>query len=141
MIHRTELPIRTFHTDAFGHVNNSRYLELLEEARWRYAEHIGLIELMRAESLGFIIVDLKMRFRKPVVEGQVVSIETSLATLGTASGDVNQQVYVRSADDSAKPSPAVKGSFHFILIERATGKSVPIAGKIRDCLSKVIESN
>ena len=56
MIHTTEITIRTFHTDAFGHVNNSRYLELFEEARWRYAEDIGLIELLKQKNLGFIIM-------------------------------------------------------------------------------------
>jgi len=61
MIHATEITIRTFHTDAFGHVNNSRYLELFEEARWRYAEDIGLIELLRQKNLGFIIMDLRFR--------------------------------------------------------------------------------
>ena len=88
MIHATEIMIRTFHTDAFGHVNNSRYLELFEEARWRYAEDIGLIELLKQRNLGFIIMDLRLRFRKPVFEGNQVSIKTSLDTLGTASGEV-----------------------------------------------------
>lgn len=138
MIHQTDFPIRSFHTDAFGHVNNSRYLEILEEARWRYAEDIGLIEKMKAENLGFIIVDLRLRFRKPVTEGSVVRIETHLRTLGSASGDVIQSVFIRD-DASNKPTPAVKGEFHFILINRDDAQSVPIAGQIRECLMSVIE--
>ena len=139
MIHQTRMPIRTFHTDAFGHVNNSRYLELLEEARWRFAEDIGLIELMRTENLGFIIIDLRLRFRKPVVEGEAVAIETHLKTLGTASGDVIQSVVVERGSGE-KTSPSLKGEFHFILIDRETGKSVPIDGAIRRCLLDVLES-
>ena len=131
MIHATEITIRTFHTDAFGHVNNSRYLELFEEARWRYAEDIGLIELMKERNLGFIIMDLRLRFRKPVVEGSQVTIKTSLDTLGTASGEVLQQLHCGPG------SPSVKGEFHFILIDRTNGKSVPIDGKIRELLNGV----
>jgi len=131
MIHATEITIRTFHTDAFGHVNNSRYLELFEEARWRYAEDIGLIELLKQRNLGFIIMDLRLRFRKPVVEGSRVTIKTSLDTLGSASGEVHQQIHV------GQGSPAVKGTFHFILIDRGNGKSVPIDGEIRELLDGV----
>ena len=131
MIHATEIMIRTFHTDAFGHVNNSRYLELLEEARWRYAEDIGLIELLKERNLGFIIMDLRLRFRKPVYEGNQVTIKTSLDTLGTASGEVLQQIHCGPG------SPAVKGEFHFILIDRDNGKSVPIDGAIRELLNGV----
>jgi len=131
MIHSTEITIRTFHTDAFGHVNNSRYLELFEEARWRYAEDIGLIDLLTQQNLGFIIMDLRVRFRKPVVEGSQITIKTSLDTLGSASGEVHQQIHCGPG------SPAVKGTFHFILIDRNNGKSVPIDGPIRELLDGV----
>ena len=73
-------------------VNNARYLELLEEARWQFAENHGLGELLRAENLGFIIMDLKIRFRAPVVEGDRITVKTSLISLGSASGEVKQVV-------------------------------------------------
>jgi thioesterase-3 len=134
MIHETQFTIRTFHTDAFGHVNNSRHLELLEEARWQYAEHIGLIELLAATNLGFIIIDMQLRFRVPVFEGETTKVFTSLITLGSASGEVRQLVR-----KSGEKTVALKSLFHFILIDRETGKSVPIENDIRDCLLKVIE--
>ena len=134
MIHQTEFTIRTFHTDAFGHVNNSRYAELLEEARWRYAEDIGLIELLKERGLGFIIVDMRLRFRLPVFEGETIRVETSLVTLGSASGDVKQWVY-----KPGETSVCLKSMYHFILIDRETTKSVPIDGAIRELLVKVLE--
>jgi thioesterase-3 len=133
MIHETQITIRTFHTDAFGHVNNSRYLEVFEEARWRYAEDISLIQLLRDRNLGFIIMDLRLRFRKPVSEGDEIKIKTWLDTLGTASGEVKQSAH--RGDESA----AVTGLFHFILIDRDTGKSVPIDGNIRELLLGFVE--
>lgn len=135
MIHHTEFVIRTFHTDAFGHVNNSRYLELLEEARWQYAEHIGLIELLTAENLGFIIMDMRLRFRVPVNEREILTVQTSLITLGSASGEVRQWANVRG-----KKQVALKSLFHFILIDRENGKSMPIDGEIRKLLLSVIEN-
>jgi len=136
MIHETNFTIRTFHTDAFGHVNNSRHLELLEEARWQYAEHIGLVELLRSRNLGFIIIDMNLRFRVPVFEGETIQVSTSLITLGTASGEVRQTMR-----KTGEKSVALKSLFHFILIDRDTGKSVAIDGDIRNCLMGVIESD
>ncbi len=31
-----KLTVRNYHLDGYGHVNNARYLEFLEEARWTF---------------------------------------------------------------------------------------------------------
>ena len=135
MIHETQFKIRTFHTDAFGHVNNSRHLELLEEARWQYAEQIGLVKLLAERGLGFIIIDMSLRFRVPVFEGETIEVFTSLTSLGSASGEVRQLVHKQGED-----SVALKSLFHFILIDRKTGASIPIVDEIRELLLGVIEN-
>ena len=134
MIHQSKFSIRTFHCDSFGHVNNARHLELLEEARWQFSETIGLTPLLRELGFGFIIIDMKLQFRRPVVEGDTITTETSLVALGSASGDVKQ--WVRVGDTK---SPVIKSMFHFILIDRESMKSVPVEGAIRDCLMEIIE--
>ena len=41
-----KLTVRNYHLDGYGHVNNARYLEFLEEARWTFfQEHDLLSEL------------------------------------------------------------------------------------------------
>lgn len=135
MIHSTRFSIRTFHCDSFGHVNNARHLELLEEARWQFSESIGLTPMLRESGLGFIIMDLRLQFRSAVVEGDSIRADTSLITLGTASGEVKQSVYVEG-----KKSPAIKSMFHFILIDRQTTRSVAIDGAIRELLLEIIEN-
>ena len=133
MNHETNYSIRTFHTDAFGHVNNSRHLELLEEAQWQYAESIGLVTMLAERNLGFIIVDLRIRFRIPVFEGDQVKVTTCLKTLGSASGEVEQLMY-----KNGESKVALKSLFHFVLINRDNGDSVPIEGEIRELLTGVI---
>lgn len=135
MIHKTDLKIRTYHTDAFGHVNNARYLELLEEARWRFSEDIGLTPMLRMREFGFIIIDMQLRFRHPVSEGDTITVETSLITLGSASGEVRQTV-----TSAATNKKSLTSLFHFILIDRATNGSVPIKDKIRTLLLDIIEA-
>ena len=126
--------IRTFHADSFGHVNNARYLELLEEARWQFAERHGLIELLNEDNLGFIIMQMNLRFRLPVVEGDTIRVVTRLISLGTAIGEVEQRI--TKAHESKL---AAKAIMHFVLIDRSSGASVPIAGKIREVLNNIIE--
>jgi thioesterase-3 len=134
MRHHSEFEIRTFHTDAFGHVNNARYLEILEEARWRYAEQIGLVPLLRDSQLGFIIIDLQIRFRSPVAEGDSIAVTTRLVSLGTSCGEVLQTVCRKSEPNRI----ATRCLSHFILIERASGRSIPIDGNIRKLLENVV---
>lgn len=133
MIHESQFNIRTFHTDAFGHVNNARYLEILEEARWQFSESIGLTPLLREKNLGFIIMDMRVRFRAPVLEGDRVEVSTSLITLGSASGEVQQ--WMRK-----ETQIALKSLFHFILVDRESANSVPIDGDIRQLLLGIIEN-
>jgi thioesterase-3 len=126
--------IRSFHIDSFGHVNHARYLELLEEARWQFAEHHGLTDLLTEENLGFIIMQMNLRFRLPVVEGDTIQVFTSLITLGSDIGEVEQLIRKK---DTGKLT--AKSMFTFVLIDRSTGASVPIAGKIRSLLLQIIQ--
>ena len=45
------------HLDAFGHLNNARYLELYEQARWRWLEERGItLETIQATGVGLVIL-------------------------------------------------------------------------------------
>ncbi len=134
MIHQANFQIRTFHCDAFGHVNNSRHTELLEESRWQYAEAIQLLPMLKRLDVGFIIMDMRVRFRAPVFEGETVQVATCLKTLGSTSGEVEQLMY------KSDGSLAIKSLFHFILIDRNNDNaSVAIDGEIRKLLIDVLE--
>ena len=56
----TEITIRNYHIDHFGHVNHARYVELLEEARWRYLEENKLDSSKL--SIHRVIITIKYRF-------------------------------------------------------------------------------
>lgn len=115
-------------------MNNARYLELLEEARWQFAEHHGLVDLLNEANLGFIIMQMNLRFRLPVVEGDMIHVSTSLITLGSNIGEVEQLIKKKDAGKFA-----AKSLFTFVLIDRVSGVSVPIEGKIRSLLLQIIQ--
>jgi acyl-CoA thioesterase FadM len=66
---------------------------LQEEARWQYAESIGLVTRLAERNLDFIIVDLRVWFRIPIFEGEQIKVTNCLKTLGSTSGEVEQLVY------------------------------------------------
>ena len=79
-------------------------------------------------------MDMRVRFRAPVFEGETVQVATCLKTLGSTSGEVEQLMY------KSDGSLAIKSLFHFILIDRNNDNaSVAIDGEIRKLLIDVLE--
>jgi len=64
-MHTTEIKVRGYHLDVFGHVNNARYLEFLEEARWAiFDDKVNLEDLAR-EGYVFTVVNININYRRP----------------------------------------------------------------------------
>jgi len=69
MPHHTHLTVRGYHLDVYRHVNNARYLEFLEEARWDYFDHNGLAEFFRNSRYGMAIVHIDIHYRRAALLG------------------------------------------------------------------------
>jgi len=55
--------IREQHLDTFGHVNNARYLEIFEQARWDLITDNGFgLEHIRSSGTGPVILEVSLRF-------------------------------------------------------------------------------
>jgi thioesterase-3 len=74
---RYDLLILERHLDTFGHVNNSVYLEILEEARWDYitSRGYGLSKVMESGQ-GPVILEINMKFLKELKLRQKITVET-----------------------------------------------------------------
>jgi YbgC/YbaW family acyl-CoA thioester hydrolase len=87
--HEYRLLIVEGHLDTFGHVNNAKYLELFEEARWDLITARGYgIEKIRETRLGPVILEARLKFRREVrnrenilIRSELVSYERTIATL------------------------------------------------------------
>ena len=58
MIFTTIIKIRGYHLDAYGHVNNARWVELLEEARWQWLDEDIDLASWDAKGQGIAVVNL-----------------------------------------------------------------------------------
>lgn len=79
-------------------------------------------------------MQMNLRFRLPVMEGDTIQVFTSLITLGSDLGEVEQLIKKKDAGKLV-----AKSLFTFVLIDRNSGASVPIMGKIRSLLLNIIQ--
>src|SRR5690349_7129069 len=87
--HEKTIIISEAHLDSFGHMNNARYLELFEQARWDLITERGFgIEEIHKRQLGPVILALEVRFLRElnardavVIRSELVSYEHKVARM------------------------------------------------------------
>jgi thioesterase-3 len=92
-VHEYELLIREQHLDTFGHVNNAKYLEILEEARWELVTRngFGLAEVQRRK-IGPTILEIRLRFQRELRNRQRIIIKTWMESYVGKIGTLGQQI-------------------------------------------------
>jgi len=136
MKHLHTIKVRGFHTDMFGHVNNARYLEFLEEARWEFLEHH--MDYNKWEKLGnaFIVANINISYKRPSKLGEMLEIQSNISELGERSGVVHQEIFLK--DQKIKIAAA---DVTFVIINIRTKKSVIIEGEMKEIFQKLVISN
>jgi thioesterase-3 len=98
VIHTLDIKIRGYHIDVFGHVNNARYLEFLEEARWAAFEETVDLQVLAQKGYAFTVVNININYRKAAVMNDLLRIETGIKQLGNRSGVIHQTVKLKGSD-------------------------------------------
>ena len=125
-----KIPVRGYHLDGYNHVNNARYLEFLEEARWQHTDNISR-EAYKTLGWSFVIVNININYKYPATFGDVLRIETCLEKVGGKSVTFSQEVYL---DDTN--SPVCDAKVTFVILDNTTGKPINIEGDILQILNK-----
>jgi thioesterase-3 len=134
MPHVTPIKIRGYHLDLYGHVNNARYLEFLEEGRWSWVEARGDLAGFMARGWGFSVVNININYRRPATLGEVLEIRTALKSLGRRSGVVRQEVTLQDAG-----TPVADADVTFVVVSLKDGRTVALAGELREVLGGMLE--
>jgi len=125
----TTIKIRNYHLDAYQHVNNARYLEFLEEARWRYFDHINQQEF-KALNIAFFIVNININYRVPAGAGDIIEIKTHTEKIGKTSMTVKQEIYFEGTDQLVTDA-----TITFVIIDQTTQKPKIIDNDLKKMLS------
>jgi thioesterase-3 len=85
--------IREEHLDTFGHVNNARYLEIFEQARWDLiTEHGFGLDFVRASGTGPVILEVNLRFLHEVKNRQQLLVRSFIDSYEGKIGRMTQQL-------------------------------------------------
>ena len=92
-VHEYPVLIREHHLDTFGHVNNARYLDLFEEARWDLVTRngYGLDEVVRRR-VGPVILEVNLKFQRELRNRQAIVIKTWLDAYAGKIARMTQQM-------------------------------------------------
>ncbi len=109
--------------DAFGHVNNAKYLTFAQEARFVWA---GLIEMVVARA--------EVDFMLPIYEGNVfVDVDIWVSAIGTSSFTLGYEI--KNGDQVVARIKTVQ-----VVVSMDTKKSRPISQTEREFLTKYLET-
>jgi len=129
MPHTTEITVRGYHLDLYRHVNNARYLEFLEEARWQTYdkpfEKAGLLQ----KGLAFVIVNINIDYKRPAGLGDVLNIVNSIQRIGGKSVTIRQHMFLKGTETTV-----VDAAVTIVLMDVKTGKAVPIEGDLLELM-------
>lgn len=74
-----QVKINEGHLDFFGHVNNAKYLELYEEARWDFINKVGQgIEYIKKVQKGPVVLGLSIKFKKELLNQDQITIYSNV---------------------------------------------------------------
>lgn len=96
----TAICIRSYHLDGYGHVNNARYLEFLEEARWAWFEAGGLLPLLGETRL--VVSRIDIRYRRAAAEGDRLAVLSRLSDIQPRRILVSQTLTLRTGKTCAE---------------------------------------
>ncbi len=126
MSYTYSIKVRGFHCDLYQHVNNARYLEFLEEARWAYVEEVPALAALESKGLGFVVSAITIEYKRPVGLGEVVEVRSSLADFAAKRAVMHQEIF-----NQATGKLIADAHVSFAIIDLQTGRAVPMTDELR----------
>ena len=128
----TFIKVRGFHIDVYQHVNNARYLEFLETARWEWLDNQSGFKWMSQNKIAFIVVNININYRRPAVLGDVLTVTSKLEQLNGKSGTLSQVVTLNPNGEVVADALIT-----FVCIDLKTQKALPLEGELRAKLDQM----
>lgn len=83
--------IRESMIDSMGHVNNSTYLQICEEARWEWCTEKGVgYDFVKKNNIGFAVLEANLRFSQEIHLRQKIHVITDFVSYRKKIGHVQQ---------------------------------------------------
>ena len=127
----TEIKVRGYHADFYGHVNNARYLEFFEEDRWAQIESKIDLKKWATQGVIFMVVNINVNYRKAVPVGEVLMVTTDVEEIGHRSVILKQEILFKETR-----KVAADALITFVIADK-TGKAVSMEGEMLKEIEKL----
>ena len=122
---RVPLSVRWRDLDAFNHVNNSKFLSYLEEARLRWM--IGLPGDWIDENVAPVVAAANVNYRRPIEWPNEIVVELFVERLGNSSLTIGHRIL--HADDAS--ILYADGNVVMVWIDKARGQPAALPESVR----------
>lgn len=125
-------PVRVRYSDldAQWHVNNARFLTLLEEARLHYLLDLGLWDGNSFLDLGVIVADIHITYIAPIKLDEEIKIGMRVARIGNKSIIIENEI-LGSLDDLKARAEVIWVTYDF-----KEQRSIPVPEKWRKAIQE-----
>lgn len=127
----TEIKVRGYHADFYGHVNNARYLEFFEEDRWAQLESRIDLRKWTEKGLIFLVVNINVNYRRAVPVGETLIVTTKLEKIGNRSVVFKQEIFFKESREVAADALIT-----FVIADRS-GRAMTMDGEVRAEIEKL----
>jgi len=127
----TEIKVRGYHADFYGHVNNARYLEFFEEDRWARLESKIDLKKWAAQGIIFLVVNINVNYRLAVPVGEALVVTTDLETIGNRSVVLQQKILLKESEKVAADALVT-----FVITDKS-GRAVAMDGEMLQEIEKL----
>ncbi|MGG1664225.1 acyl-CoA thioesterase [Brevibacillus sp. NRS-1366] len=136
MAHRFEFTVRSTDIDVIGHVNNAKYLEYMEWARfdWIWQQGFTLDELKRRGIMP-VVVNININYRKELHMREEVHAITTVVKVGGKSFVIRHELYNEAEQLVAD------GDVTMVMIDANTRRSTLLPAELTDALHAELALN
>ncbi|WP_426575936.1 acyl-CoA thioesterase [Xenorhabdus stockiae] len=127
----TIIKVRGYHIDVFQHVNNGRYLEFMEAARWDLFSDSDTLQWLNNNKIAFIIANININYRHPAVLGDELEVHSSMQELRNKSGTFFQKI-IRKGDNRI----IADALSTFVCVDLKTQQTLVLEGELRERLNE-----
>ncbi len=124
----TEIKVRGYHLDVYGHVNNARYLEFLEEARWTLFE--SELETWMSMGVSFFVVNINISYRAPALLNSTLKVNSTMSEIKSRSCVLKQLV-----TDKSTGTLVAEADVTFVIVD-SSGKAMILTEEVLENLKK-----
>ncbi|GEC90807.1 acyl-CoA thioesterase [Brevibacillus brevis] len=129
MAHRYHLTVRSTDIDVIGHVNNAKYLEYMEWARFEWIWEQGFtLDELRRRAIMPVVVNININYRKELKMREEVTAITTVVKVGEKSFVIRQELY-NTADVLVADADVT-----MVMIDANTRQSISLPAELKEAL-------